>query len=110
MHRAKIGLALGSGAARGWAHIGIIEALEEAGVKIDVICGSSMGALVGAAYAAGKLAELKAWALTLNFRRIMTLLDIRLTGGGLLHGRPHNPHPPRLRPARPNEGPQMPVP
>ena len=59
---AKIGLALGSGAARGWAHIGVLEALEEAGVKIDVVCGSSIGALVGAAYVAGKLTELKAWA------------------------------------------------
>ena len=55
MHRAKIGLALGSGAARGWAHIGVLEALDEAGVKLDVICGSSIGALVGAAYVAGKL-------------------------------------------------------
>ncbi len=86
MHRAKIGLALGSGAARGWCHIGVIEALEEAGVKIDVVCGSSMGALVGAAYAAGRLPELKAWALSLNFRRIVTLLDVRLKGGGLLNG------------------------
>jgi NTE family protein len=86
MHRARIGLALGSGAARGWAHIGIIEALVEAGVKIDVVCGTSIGALVGAAFVSGKLPELKAWALTLNWRRIVTLLDIRFTGGGLVNG------------------------
>jgi NTE family protein len=86
MHPAKIGLALGGGAARGWAHIGVIEALHEAGVKIDVVCGSSMGALVGAAYVAGKLTALKEWALTLNLRRITALLDVRLNGGGLLNG------------------------
>src|SRR4051812_5894112 len=86
MQRAKVGLALGSGAARGWAHIGVFEALEEAGVTIDVVCGSSMGALVGAAFVAGKLKELKAWALTLNWRRVVTLLDIRLSGGGLVNG------------------------
>jgi len=87
MQRAKIGLALGSGAARGWAHIGVIEALEEAGVQVDIVCGASIGALVGAAYVAGKLPELKEWALTLSWRRMMTLLDIRLTGGGLVNGK-----------------------
>jgi NTE family protein len=86
MQRARIGLALGSGAARGWAHIGIIEALEEAGVAIDIVCGSSIGALVGAAYVAGRLKELKAWALALSWRRMMTMLDIRFTGGGLVNG------------------------
>src|SRR4051794_21660691 len=86
MQRAKIGLALGSGAARGLAHIGIIEALEEAGVRIDVVCGSSIGALVGAAYVTGKLPQLKEWALSLTWRRMAMLLDIRLTGGGLLNG------------------------
>jgi NTE family protein len=86
MHRAKIGLALGSGAARGWAHIGVLEALTEAGVKIDVLCGSSIGALVGAAFVAGKLPELKEWALGLSWRRMLTLLDIRFSGGGLVNG------------------------
>src|SRR5215468_1138619 len=87
MQRARIGLALGSGAARGWAHIGVIEALEEAGVRIDIVCGASIGALVGAAYVAGKLGQLKEWALTLSWRRMMTLLDIRLSGGGLVNGK-----------------------
>ena len=54
-HKLRLGLALGSGSARGWAHIGVIRALEERGIKPDIICGSSIGALVGAAYAAGEL-------------------------------------------------------
>lgn len=49
----RVGLALGSGSARGWAHIGVIRALEKAGVYPDILCGTSIGALVGAAYAAG---------------------------------------------------------
>ena len=59
MARLRIGLALGSGSARGWAHIGVIDALTEAGIVPDVICGSSMGALVGAAHVAGRLASLR---------------------------------------------------
>ena len=55
----RIGLALGSGAARGWSHIGIIEALAEAGIEPDIVCGCSIGALVGAAYVAGELPALK---------------------------------------------------
>ena len=55
----KIGLALGAGAARGWTHIGIIQALEKLGIKIDVVAGCSIGAYVGAAYASGKLEGLK---------------------------------------------------
>ena len=87
MHRAKIGLALGSGAARGWAHIGVLEALDEAGVKIDVVCGSSIGALVGAAYVAGKLPELEGvGARPHRGGACSTLLDIRLIGGGLVNG------------------------
>src|ERR1044072_7112215 len=87
MQRAKIGLALGSGAARGWAHIGVIEALEEAGVQVDIVCGASIGGLVGAVFVARKRPQLKEWALTLSWRRMMTLLDIRLTGGGLVNGK-----------------------
>ena len=55
MAKPRIGLALGSGSARGWAHIGIIDALAEAGIEPDVVCGCSIGALVGAAYVAGEL-------------------------------------------------------
>ena len=55
----RVGLALGSGSARGWAHIGVIRALEAAGVQPEVVCGTSIGALVGAAYVAGELDRLE---------------------------------------------------
>ncbi len=80
----RIGLALGSGAARGWSHIGIIEALAEAGMEPDIVCGTSMGALVGAAYVAGRLADLRRWAEAASWREIARLMDVRLTGGGLI--------------------------
>jgi len=86
MARARIGLALGSGAARGWAHIGVLEALQEAGIEPDVVCGTSMGAFVGAAYVTGRLSALKSWASALTWRGIVGLLDVRLTGGGLIEG------------------------
>lgn len=87
MARPRIGLALGSGSARGWAHIGVIDALTEAGIAPDVICGSSMGALVGAAHVAGRLGPLKAWAEGATWRKIAGLTDLRFTGGGLVSGR-----------------------
>ncbi len=84
--RPRIGLALGGGVARGWAHIGVIEALCEAGIEPDIVVGSSIGALVGGAYLAGKLDTLKEWATGLNRRRLLGYLDLRLSGGGLLAG------------------------
>jgi predicted acylesterase/phospholipase RssA len=57
--RPCVGLALGSGSARGWSHIGVIDVLSEAGVVPDIVCGSSIGALIGAVYANGDLAALK---------------------------------------------------
>lgn len=84
--RPRIGLALGSGGARGWAHIGVIETLLEAGIKPDIICGTSMGALVGAAYVADRLPALRNFALALTWREIVSLIDVRLTGGGILDG------------------------
>jgi NTE family protein len=83
----RIGLALGSGSARGWAHIGVLEALEQLGVRPDVVAGSSIGALVGAAYCGGELAELKSWVLGLGRLEVVRMLDWSMTGGGLLHGR-----------------------
>jgi NTE family protein len=77
----KIGLVLGSGAARGWAHIGVIRALECAGVRPDVVCGTSVGALVAAAYAAGRLDRFEQWALRMRFSDVISLLDVRLSGG-----------------------------
>ena len=82
----KIGLALGAGAARGWAHIGIIRALEELGVKIDVVAGCSIGAYVGAAYASGKLDELETWAYSLSEWQVFSLLGIGFRRGGLASG------------------------
>ncbi len=84
--RPRIGLALGSGAARGWAHIGVIDALGAAGIEPDIVCGTSMGALVGAAYAAERLPALEDFARALSWRQVVGLLDVRLTGGGLVDG------------------------
>ena len=86
MTRLRIGLALGSGAARGWAHIGVIDSLIEAGIEPDIVCGTSMGALVGAAHVAGRLTELRQWAEGATWRKIARLTDVRLSGGGLING------------------------
>jgi len=83
--RQRIGLALGSGSARGWAHIGAIRALEESGIRPDLVCGSSIGAVVGAAYAAGELERLEQWALGLRKRDVAALMDVR-PGSGVLKG------------------------
>lgn len=81
----KIGLALGGGAARGWAHIGVIRALEAEGIKADMICGTSMGALVGAAYASGEFDRFENWVSHLSMIDVLGFLDITLNGG-LLKG------------------------
>ena len=88
MARPRIGLALSSGSARGWSHIGIIEALLEADIEPDVVCGTSIGALVGAAHVTGKLDGLRLWAEAVNWRQIMAFMDLRLSGGGLIDGKP----------------------
>lgn len=82
----RIGIALGSGSARGWAHIGALQALLQMGVKPDIVAGTSAGALVGACYAAGKLDLLEEWALSLDWKDMVGLLDVRFTGG-LIEGR-----------------------
>jgi NTE family protein len=81
MEAFRIGLVLGSGSARGWAHIGVIRALAEAGIKPDIVCGSSIGAVVGAAYVSGNLALLEQWVRTLTFWDVARLLDVRMKGG-----------------------------
>jgi NTE family protein len=86
MQTAKIGLALGSGAARGWAHIGVIEALLEAGIVPDIVCGTSMGALVGGAYASGNLKRLTEWAMAADRRVVASMVDIGVMAGGLVDG------------------------
>lgn len=82
----KIGLALGGGAARGWAHIGVMKALSAAGIKPDIIVGTSIGAVVGGCYAAGHLDNLEGFARELTPRRIFGLLDFNLSGNGLIGG------------------------
>ena len=77
----RIGLALGSGSARGWAHIGAIRALESRGVKPDIICGSSVGALVGGAYASGELDKLESWVTGLAWTAVIRLMDLTWRGG-----------------------------
>tara|TARA_R110000787_G_scaffold31696_11_gene83904 strand:+ start:3415 stop:4383 length:969 start_codon:yes stop_codon:yes gene_type:complete len=76
-----IGLALGSGSARGWTHIGIIEALHELGIRPDVVAGTSIGALVGAVYVSDQLADFKEWVLRLTSRDVFSLMDLTLSGG-----------------------------
>ena len=84
--RAKVGLVLGAGAARGWAHIGALRELDALGVRLDVVVGSSIGTLVGGCYAAGRLDMLEAFARSLTRRRVLGLLDFSFTGSGLIGG------------------------
>lgn len=84
--KSGVSLALGGGAARGWAHIGVLRALDEAGVEIDMIAGTSIGALVGGCYLAGKLDELEDFARSLTKRRMFGLMDWSFGGNGLLGG------------------------
>ncbi len=77
----RIGLALGSGSARGWAHVGVIRALEQAGIRPDLVCGTSTGALVGAAYAAGELDHFEEWLLGLRLTDLISFMDVNLNGG-----------------------------
>ncbi len=84
--KGKIGLALGGGAARGWAHIGVIKALHAAGIVPDVIAGTSIGAVVGGCYAAGHLDHLERFARELTVRRVFGYLDFNFAGTGLISG------------------------
>jgi NTE family protein len=86
IRRPVIGLALGGGAARGFAHIGIMRTLIAHGIVPDVVVGTSIGAVVGGAYAAGHLDTLEEWARGLQVRNILGYLDIRLNGSGLIGG------------------------
>ena len=86
IRRPVIGLALGGGAARGFAHIGIVRTLMAHGIVPNVVVGTSIGAVVGGAYAAGHLDTLEEWARSLQPRNILCYLDIRLNGSGLIGG------------------------
>ncbi|MCH8491795.1 MAG: patatin-like phospholipase RssA [Idiomarina sp.] len=86
MNDLVVGVALGSGAARGWAHIGVLKALEDMGIKINVIAGTSIGSLIGGAYAAGKLDELEEWVRAMDRWAVFNLLDIGFSSGGMVAG------------------------
>lgn len=83
MRKVKIGLALGSGAAKGWAHIGVINALERAGIEIDVVAGCSVGALVGAAYTNGHLANMEKWVSAFRYWDVIRLMDLSWQRGAV---------------------------
>jgi len=80
-NRRKVGIALGSGSARGWAHIGVLQQLIAEGVAPDMVAGCSMGAMIGAAYAAGCIGQLEVWALSLNLKGVVGLIDVGFSGG-----------------------------
>ena len=84
--KARIGLAFGSGAARGWAHIGVLRALEKIGIRPDIVVGTSIGAVVGSCYCAGLLDDLETFARRLTRRKVFGLLDVNFTGGGIFTG------------------------
>ena len=79
-------MVLGSGAARGFAHIGVLQALKARGIVPDIIVGTSIGALVGGCYATDQLDPLEEWARSLTLRRIISYLDVRIGGSGLISG------------------------
>jgi NTE family protein len=82
----KIGLALGGGSARGWAHIGVLRALNEAGIYPDIVAGTSIGAVVGGCYVAGELPALEQFARELTRRKVLGFLDVNFSGSGLITG------------------------
>jgi NTE family protein len=87
MKRPRIGLALGSGFARGWSHIGVIGSLIEPGIEPDIVCGTSIGSLIGAAYVAGRLSDLRQSAESATWREVVGLIDVGFSGGGLIDGK-----------------------
>ena len=84
--RPSIGIALGGGAARGFAHIGVLQTLLAHGIKPDVITGTSMGAVIGGCYAAGQIDSVVDWALSLTRRRVLGYLDVSLSGASMING------------------------
>jgi NTE family protein len=86
MNNCSIGLALGAGCARGWAHIGVLRALSEAGIHPDVVVGTSIGAVVGGCYVAGELDALERFACDLTRRKVLGFLDFNFSGSGLING------------------------
>ncbi|CAI0727969.1 patatin-like phospholipase RssA [Serratia ficaria] len=86
MRKIKIGLALGAGSAKGWAHIGVINALKKLGVEVDIVAGCSVGALVGAALASHRLPAMEQWVRSFSYWDVIRLMDLSWQRGGLLRG------------------------
>ncbi|MCK4890014.1 MAG: patatin-like phospholipase family protein, partial [Candidatus Aminicenantes bacterium] len=83
----KLGIALGSGSARGWAHIGVLNALEESGIKVDYISGTSIGSVVGAVYSIGDIKEFEKFARSIDWKSIVSFIDVTFPGSGLIPGK-----------------------
>jgi len=81
----RIGLALGSGASRGWSHVGVIKALVKAGIEPDIVCGTSVGAMVGGAYVAGNLRKLEDWVLGSSRSDVYRFFDIKFSQAGFVN-------------------------
>ena len=81
-----IGIALGAGAARGWSHIGVLLELNAQGIYPDVVAGTSIGAVVGGSYAAGKLKEIEHFARNLTKKRVLSMMDVSFSGVSFLGG------------------------
>lgn len=86
MSHVQVALALGSGAARGWSHIGVIKALKEMGIEVNMVAGTSIGSLVGAGFASGRLDELEEWVRDMGRWQVFNLLDFGFSHGGLVQG------------------------
>ncbi|MFC0225822.1 patatin-like phospholipase RssA [Serratia aquatilis] len=86
MRKVKIGIALGAGAAKGWAHIGVLNALRKLGIEADIVAGCSVGALVGAAFASHRLPTLEHWVRSFGYWDVIKLMDLTWQRGGLLRG------------------------
>ena len=86
MRQIKIGLALGAGSAKGWAHIGVINALKKLGIEVDIVAGCSVGALVGAAFASHRLPAMEQWVRSFSYWDVIRLMDFSRQRGGLLRG------------------------
>jgi NTE family protein len=82
----KIAVVLGAGAARGWAHIGLLHEFRAMGLAPSIIVGASIGAVVGGCYAAGQLSELEVFSRSLTKRSVLGLMDVSFSGGGLIGG------------------------
>lgn len=82
----RIGIALGSGLARGFAHVGVMRALKRHGIEPTIVAGTSMGALIGGAYLSDRLDAVEEWAFSLNRMKVLSYLDFRVRSGGLIGG------------------------